>query len=382
MREFQKISIVHLSLAHAPFWQFGGLPRIMEVYLQGLRNLGWKVVVLASNHDLDVLEPYKSDPERFYFQPTPWMRWMGRWNFNVNPFHIWRFIHKLSRNKEVIILHVSQSRSIFNLIAFFASFLPNVKIIFSPFGSLPDRNRALIKIFDYFVTRPFVRRVDLGFAQTAHEQKVIESFGCSEVKILPLSLDSPVTKPVPKLTKQSPCKFLFLGRFHSTKGIPKLLAIFSKLKKSGYQFHLDLVGDDQGDESRIRDEIDRLNLAPFISVMPPVYGNERFLLYSKYDAFVFRPDVFEETSLACLEALSAGTPVFTTLKSDIPHLSMMSAGYVSETDKEYLDNLSSFLDMNYLEHIGMRSRARKTYETYFDSSQSVLILEKYLEQLL
>ena len=106
------------------------------------------------------------------------------------------------------------------------------------------------------------------------------------------------------------------------------------------------------------------------------------MLYSKYDAFVFRPDVFEETSLASLEALSTGTPVFTTLKADIPHLSMMSAGYVSETDKEYLDNLISFLNIDHLEYIEMRYRARKTFETYFDSNQSVLILEKYLEQLL
>jgi len=373
------VTIVHLSLAHAPFWKFGGLPRIMELYLQGLRGLGWNVGVISLQHHSDVPNVYKSDVQRFYLKP---MKWMRHFYFNVNPASVFKIIHEFSKTKKSLILHVSQSRGIFNLIALLASFMPKIKIVFSPFGSLPDRGRFYISVFDFFITRPFCRRVDLGLAQTSHEKDVMELFGCSRVEIFPLALDSNNVIKASVVQERKVRKFLFLGRLHRTKGVPNLLLIFSKLKQSGYKFKLDLVGDDQGDLLRIRSEIERLDLSQNVRLMPPVYGDERFSLYANYDAFVFRPEVFEETSLASLEALSVGTPIFTTIRADIPYLTSMSAGYVSADDTEYLRNLVSFLNMDHLDYIDMRSQAQKTYDDYFESKSSVAALSRHLEQLL
>ena len=373
------VIVVHLSLAHAPFWKFGGLPRIMELYLQGLRGLGWNVGVISLEHNSGLPGLYKSDVQRFYMKPTKWMR---RYHFNVNPISVFNIIRKSFRTKKTLILHVSQSRGIFNLVALLVSFMPETKIVFSPFGSLPDRGRFYIRVFDFFITRPFCRRVNLGLAQTSHEQDVMENFGCPKVEIFPLALDSSFSVKASDTQERNVRKFLFLGRFHPTKGVPHLLSIFSKLKQSGYEFELDLVGDDQGDLIRIRSEIDRLDLSQQVRVIPPVYGDERFSLYANYDAFVFRPEVFEETSLASLEALSVGTPIFTTIRADIPHLTEMSAGYVSADDTEYLENLVLFLNMDYPNYIDMRSRAQQTYEDYFESKRSIAALSSHLELIL
>jgi len=51
-----------------------------------------------------------------------------------------------------------------------------------------------------------------------------------------------------------------------------------------------------------------------------LYGEERLLAYRASNAFVFCPEVFEETGTVCLEALACNLPVISSEQASIPYL--------------------------------------------------------------
>ncbi len=55
-----------------------------------------------------------------------------------------------------------------------------------------------------------------------------------------------------------------------------------------------------------------------VRVEGPSYGDTRYNWYRVADAFAITPTLAEETSLASLEALSVGTPLISTERSEIP----------------------------------------------------------------
>jgi glycosyltransferase involved in cell wall biosynthesis len=60
----------------------------------------------------------------------------------------------------------------------------------------------------------------------------------------------------------------------------------------------------------------------------PLLGKERMLAYVDADVFALSPRVFEETSLAALEAAACGVPTVLTRECEIPGLVEAGGGLV------------------------------------------------------
>lgn len=119
-----------------------------------------------------------------------------------------------------------------------------------------------------------------------------------------------------KIKRTKPQFILFLGRLDvSQKGIDLLLGAFAKIKdKIPY---LLVIAGKGPDEKKVKKLISSLGLGSKVSMVGPVYGQEKFKILSR-SLFVAFPSRNEGFSLLSLEALASGLPL---VAFDIPSLS-------------------------------------------------------------
>lgn len=318
------VTLVYLSFAFAPHWRHGGPPRIIYTYYDFVRNRCLNSVQVISTY-----EPVDKDfiiDDSIYYLPNTGL--LGRFYYGVPILRLVRRLLKLRSTSDKLIIHLSQTRSVFNLLALIFSFFNNVSLVFSPFGSLPNRRSVFNAIYDIFVTKPFVRRCSLGLGQTNHELNVLQNFGAKRVKLGLLGTPAHQYGRSPGgRVKKGLTQFLYLGRFHKSKGVIGLISAFSELVNTRTDWRLDIVGAGS-EQSKMEDLINSLNLQEYVNILPPVYDDSRFELYSSYDFYVINSEIYEETSLASVEALSVGVPSIVNERVDLPFLEQFNAGYV------------------------------------------------------
>lgn len=111
-------------------------------------------------------------------------------------------------------------------------------------------------------------------------------------------------------------KFLFVGRVEYRKGIYELIEIVKLFRKSGLQFHLNVVGG--GDLFlEIQDLIKMHQLSNTITLQGLVSNKNKLKeLYDSSDAFIFTSHD-EGFPRVLYEAMSSGLPIFTTFVGGI-----------------------------------------------------------------
>ena len=242
--------VLQLSLDYAPFWHRGGPPRIMYSYAQGLIQKNVKIKCICSSHGDKAFSGKTEilDGSEVVYLKELEQSFLKRFYLNFSPFKIWYEIKVFY--KPNLIIHLSQTRSIFNIMALIFSYFYKVNIVFSPFGSLPNRGSLVLKIFDFFVTNQLVKRASLNLGQTVHELDVLVGFGATKTSLLlaPLCYEGivcPSEDTRDRIRNEMGCGvstrvILFLGRFHKTKGVVDLIESFSlsSRKKSDAQLWL------------------------------------------------------------------------------------------------------------------------------------------------
>jgi glycosyltransferase involved in cell wall biosynthesis len=385
--------IIQMTISYAPFWDQGGPPRIMSSYTNGLIKLGYDVSVICSNFQDDSvlgIERTEKGARIKYVQSKG--GYLARYYFDFSFFDIWRELKKNDQYNMVV--HLAQTRTMFNLVTLIYSYFYKINIAFSPFGSLPNRNIWLLKIFDIFVTKRVVRRAALNFGQTTHELGVLKGFGASDesLKLLPLAYEGLVEQNNTRRNsiresyglKDDDIVFLFLGRFHETKGVLNLISSFNNIVASTNtkKVVLWLIGADKGALSDIISLVNKLELNDIITIMSPKFGDERFYFYEAADFFVITPTIYEETSLASIEALSMGTPVITTVRSEVPFLEDYNAGYL---EKNELDNITGILtktlNLSNIDRMLLRENAKKLFNDKFQVDNNVQLLSTFIESI-
>ncbi|HTQ65116.1 MAG TPA: glycosyltransferase family 4 protein [Puia sp.] len=115
-------------------------------------------------------------------------------------------------------------------------------------------------------------------------------------------------------------KILFLSNLSKTKGVYELLEALQILKKKGFDFQAEIVGDEAtiGFEE-LRRMIEAAGLQKNVLVMGPRYGKEKFMMIADADIFVF-PTYFELFPGVILEAMQFGKPIVTTFEGSIPEM--------------------------------------------------------------
>ena len=179
--------------------------------------------------------------------------------------------------------------------------------------------------------------------------------------------------------------FLFLGRMENRKGPLRAVQALHALPDSLRQrAHLVLAGD--GDVESVRQEVSRLGLDRYTTVMNWVNPEQRNNLLASADVFVL-PSLNEGLPMSILEAMSWGLPVIASPVGGIPEV--VQDGYngllVPPTDISALaDAMQKLMEDETLRlQMGARARAsvehldiRLYWEKLYDIYHSVLLESK------
>ena len=334
------LTVLQFGLAYAPKWRRGGPPRIMYDFARHMLKEGIRVMVLTPDTN----------------RPTPQDDWGGvppeleihyckkrggvlsSFYFDYSWTELTQFFE--CHWREIDFIHLYQTRSMFNVVALWAARKYGLKIILSSFGSMPRRDSVTKYFYDRLFVLPMARQAELLLAQTSNEQKVYLQYSGrpNHIHLLPLAVDL-ASRPSGDFgmrrvfrekydISQTAKLFVFVGRLHPTKGLEFLVNAFADVLHVEPNSHLALVGHDEGSVHAVNNIISRRKISSSVTLCGPLYDSHRWQAYVAADCFVITPEVYEETSLASLEALACGTPVITNERAEIPWLEEYRAGWV------------------------------------------------------
>jgi glycosyltransferase involved in cell wall biosynthesis len=140
------------------------------------------------------------------------------------------------------------------------------------------------------------------------EADEIRAFGIrAPIAIIPNGIDIP-RSPVKSLSRQTTMRtILFLGRLHPKKGLPDLIAAWSRLANERPDWTLRIVGTDEGGHRLELEKMVQQGGVPRVVFDCSVHGAEKARVLQEADVFVL-PTQNENFGLAVAEALAAGAP--------------------------------------------------------------------------
>jgi glycosyltransferase involved in cell wall biosynthesis len=328
------VRVLQVTSYYAPAWAYGGPPRVMTDFAEGLVERGHDVTVFTT----DVLaadaraRPLREEREGVRVERFP----------NLSNSLAWRskkylppglVLATARRIAKFDVVHATDARTLATATAYLAARIASVPFVLSAHGSLPGSRgvRGGVKgVYDRALVRPMLERASLLLAQTDHEARLYAEAGGHEeaIRALPLPFDLSAVpgrfepgflRARTGVPEGSPV-VLFLGRIHRLKGLDVLAeAVVGEAE-------LVVVGRDDGAWDAISARWPQIRFAG------PFYGTERFHAYADADVFALTPRHWEETSLAALEAAACGTPVVVTEQADIPNLAVSGGGLVVPLD--------------------------------------------------
>lgn len=383
--------ILQASPHYAPDWHYGGPPRVLATYAKALRALGHDVEVLVPSATLRGSAPVEGEVGGIavhFFNAHP--NFLARWYWNFSPSELSTWLRRNLHRFDVV--HLAQTRTLLNVLVRREAKLLGVPYVLSSFGSLPRRSGWMKAGYDLIFTRHLTADAALTLGQTKHELEEYLVYGGARdrTRLLPLAIDMDEIPFGPRTgrfrssigVEAGDRLVLFLGRLHETKGIDLLLGGFKVLADRDPRARLAIVGHDCGFASQLASKIDELGIATRVHVSGPIFGPERFEVYADADVYCITPRVFEETSLASLEALACGTPVVTNRRAEVPGLEDPEVGVTLDSDEPRCIGgvLSHVLGQGGRDGETRRRRVRAFAANTFSSQVVGARLEELLEE--
>lgn len=257
------------------------------------------------------------------------------------PLGLQRALVEYGRRADVI--HLAEARGPHVRWTFRAARAAGVPIVWSPFGGLAEGvgiRRPYRRLYDLVHrTRRHVARAAVLMAQSRHEAALLERFGArpEQVRILGLGIDARRFSDLPPrggfrgaigIDPARPL-VLFIGRFHPAKGLDVLLKAAALVRRTHADVAVVLVGWDHGALGTITRLSRSLGLERHVIVVPPLFGEAAVQAYVDADVFAMPVRLQEDTSLAAMEALAAGTPCVLTRECEVPNLEAIGGGRVT-----------------------------------------------------
>lgn len=273
----------------------------------------------------------------------------------LRPIGMRQGLRKAVRSADVV--HMGESRTALNVWASQVCAEEKVPLVWSAYGGLATATgiRGLYRsLHDVAFTRKVIPRVSRFIAQTEHERAVFRAHGVpsDNIRLIPLCVDSSGLEPLPtrgqlreRLGISHAAEVIVcVARLHPVKGIDTLMRSFARIQTSDRGPHLVVVGWDHGSLGSLTTLAASLGIASRVHFAGPLYGIDRFTAYVDGDMFALTPRVFEETSLAALEAAACGTPTALTAECEIPGLVPAGAGILMDhTEEGIAESLQSLL---------------------------------------
>jgi len=127
---------------------------------------------------------------------------------------------------------------------------------------------------------------------------------------------------------------LFLSRINWIKGLDILIPAFAKLYEENKNYHLLIVGKDDGDgyENKVRQWVDDYKLSYAVTFTGLLTGKDKLMAFYGSDIFVL-PSYSENFGVAVVEAMACGIPIVVSDKVGISReIKQYNAGTIVKTD--------------------------------------------------
>jgi glycosyltransferase involved in cell wall biosynthesis len=391
--------IVQVLPRYAPAWAYGGGVHMFWTLAQELAKRGHQIEVVTSD---SLGRDERAERLEEDLEPNIHVhRFRNRFNAMsaslppvfYRPRGMRRGLREAMAGADVV--HMGESRGIHNLWAARAASAARVPLVWSAFGGLPEATgvRGVYRrLHDVFLTRQVVPLVDAFVAQSEHEEVVYRAHGAMPSKIhrIPLSVDLSFFERPPergtlrrKLGIESTDQLVVsVARLAPVKGLDLLVEAFSKVPQTERGPHLALVGWDHGSLSTLKAKVQELGLERRVHFPGALYNEERLTAYVDADVFSLTPIVFEETSLAALEAAAAGCPTVLSAQCEIPGLADAGGGLVVDRQPAAVAEAISRLlaDDTYRRDVG--ERARVHIKNHFSASSVATQYEALFQKLI
>lgn len=279
------------------------------------------------------------------------------------------------------VVHMGESRGIHNLWAAQAAREADVPLVWSAFGGLPMATgiRGVYRrLHDVFLTRKVVPMVDAFVAQSEHEEGVYVGHGAPVAKIhrIPLCVDLTFFERLPERGAlrsklgigAADHLVVSVARLAPVKGLDLLIDAFARVPETKRGPHLALIGWDHGSLPVLKAQVKSLHLHDRVQFPGALYKEERLIAYRDADVFSLTPTVFEETSLAALEAAASGCPTVLSPQCEIPGLAAARAGLLVDRNIVSVSTAIASLLSDDRNRIEMGARARSYIGNHFSAS--------------
>ena len=223
------------------------------------------------------------------------------------------------------------------------------------------------KLAWWIYQRKDVQKAACVFTTARMEADYVSNLGITTRKaIIPNGIETdayPCKTSVDVVKKQ----VLFLSRLHIKKGIEILFDAWKRIHPDYSDWQLLVVGNgESGYIHSLEDKIGSLGLKDSITMLPPVFGNEKIRLYQESALFCL-PSFSENFGMAIAEAMSCGTPVITTTNCPWSVLNETNTGWCIDLSVDNLERaLRAALTLNPTELYAMGQKASKLIYDNFD----------------
>ncbi len=377
----------------APAWGYGGPPRLVATIADQLARMGHEIIVLTT----DVLDVHRfssgqSDAYRVIRTKnvSNQLAWRSKIFLPIPPAGI------LSIFRDAEVVHLFQARSLLNVLGYVGARSSNATLVFSPLGSLPlvgGWEKIPKRLYDAVLFRRIMGRAGAALGQTRHEVQICRDWALesTRVHLVPLCVNLAEYASLPSsgsfVSRFAELQgvdqmYMFIGRIHQFKGVEMLIRAFSKAFPRSHHV-LAVAGKDEGGYLKyLRRLALGLGIADRVLFPGPLYGPAKHEALVDSHAFVITPSIYEETSLASLEAGACQTPAVTTSQAEIPWLEEYSAGFSVEYDLDSIaEGLIRMSNVVGGERRRMGARARKLIEEHFSPARVASQLESIYASL-
>jgi glycosyltransferase involved in cell wall biosynthesis len=270
-------------------------------------------------------------------------------------------------------------------ICVFIARLAGTKILLHPHCSLSGIYTEQSWLWKWYFKR--VIKLTDGIIGLSSEWKQLSTIiPDSRVYVLHNAIDlSPYTQIARERVKNSKCdnhiNILYLGYLGRAKGSFDLIEAIHQLNDVSVSF--ELIGDELrlGDLKLLRQSITKADLSEYVSIHPPVMGDEKISCFQKADIFVY-PSHAEGLPMAVIEAMASGLPIISTNVGGLPDLVQMGINGIlvdPHCPDELATALRTLISDSDLRH-SMQSESVRIASEGFDIEKQVLRLVEIYAQ--
>jgi glycosyltransferase involved in cell wall biosynthesis len=223
-----------------------------------------------------------------------------------------------------------------------------VPLIITPRGTLEPwayQGQGLLKSMKKRIAMMLYQKNDIQkaacvLATAFMEAQSIRSLGIkSPIAVIPNGIDiSEYGCRLFDFKKNVKKQILFLSRIHQKKGIEFLIDAWNALHDVYPDWKVIIAGN--GDEtyiSHLNELVITKKLQHCITILPPLFGEEKYKLYCESSLFVL-PTYSENFGMVIAEAMSCGVPVITTNGTPWQDLNSQKIGWCIDLNIENLIN--------------------------------------------